>query len=89
LKYQLAPRFRHEYWLLNERERSLFRNAILEINAARARNPSIWPPQWPTRLRMKPLRGVPGVREMTWSFTGPDGRATFEFVTIEGEPGIF
>jgi len=25
---------------------------------------------------------------MTWSFSGPDGRATFEFVTIDGQPGI-
>lgn len=26
--------------------------------------------------------------EMTWSLAGPDGRATFEWVEIEGEPGI-
>ncbi len=25
---------------------------------------------------------------MTWSFAGPDGRATFEFVEIEGEMGV-
>jgi hypothetical protein len=25
---------------------------------------------------------------LTWSFSGPDGRATFEFVTIDGELGI-
>jgi hypothetical protein len=25
---------------------------------------------------------------MTWSFAGPDGRATFEFITIDGEPAI-
>ena len=23
--------------------------------------------------------------EMTWSYASPDGRATFEFVTIDGE----
>lgn len=26
-----------------------------------------------------------GVLEVTWSFAGPDGRATFEFVTVDGE----
>jgi hypothetical protein len=25
---------------------------------------------------------------MTWSFSGPDGRATFEWVLVDGEPGI-
>lgn len=23
--------------------------------------------------------------EMTWSFASPDGRATFEFLTVDGE----
>jgi len=26
--------------------------------------------------------------EMTWSFAGPDGRATFELVEVDGEPAI-
>ncbi|MCL5265766.1 MAG: hypothetical protein M1343_11370 [Chloroflexi bacterium] len=26
--------------------------------------------------------------EMTWSFSGPDGRATFELASIDGEPAI-
>jgi hypothetical protein len=25
---------------------------------------------------------------MTWSFAGPDGRATFEWIRIDGQPGI-
>ncbi len=25
---------------------------------------------------------------MTWSFAGPDGRATFEWVTVHGEPAV-
>jgi hypothetical protein len=25
---------------------------------------------------------------MTWSFSGPDGRATFEYVEVDGEPAI-
>ncbi len=44
--------------------------------------------QWPKNLRIKDVEGAPGVWEMTWSFSGPDGRATFEYVQIEGEAAI-
>jgi len=44
--------------------------------------------RWPNRLRVKDVEGAPGVWEMTWSFTDPDGRATFEWIEIDGEPAI-
>jgi hypothetical protein len=37
---------------------------------------------------VKDVEGAPGIWEMTWSFAGPDGRATFEWIEIRGEPGI-
>lgn len=40
---------------------------------------------WPQSLRVKSVRGAPGVLEMTWSFSSPDGRATFELVTLNDE----
>jgi hypothetical protein len=40
---------------------------------------------WPASLRVKSVRSAAGVLEMTWSFASPDGRETFEFVTVEGE----
>jgi hypothetical protein len=40
------------------------------------------------KLRIKALSGAPGVFEMTWSFSGPDGRATFEFFSTNGELAI-
>ncbi len=43
---------------------------------------------WPKALRVKAVQGTQGIWEMTWSFTGPDGRATFEWVTIGGKPAI-
>jgi hypothetical protein len=46
------------------------------------------PVRWPKKLRVKPVQGTAGIYEMTWSFKGPDGRATFEFVNIDGDPGI-
>jgi hypothetical protein len=43
---------------------------------------------WPRGLRIRRVEAAPGIWELTWSFAGPDGRATFEWVTIGGEPGI-
>ncbi|MCP1428679.1 hypothetical protein J3D45_001177 [Microbacterium foliorum] len=34
------------------------------------------------------MRAAPGILEMTWSFSSPDGRATFEIVTVDDEPRI-
>lgn len=41
--------------------------------------------RWPARLRVSRPQSAPGIWEMTWNFSGPDGRATFEFVMIDGE----
>ena len=43
---------------------------------------------WPTSLRVRDVEGAPGVWELTWSFAGPDGRATFEWIEIAGERAI-
>ncbi|WP_229783841.1 hypothetical protein [Pilimelia anulata] len=42
----------------------------------------------PARLRVSPMRSVSGIWEMTWSFTGPDGRATFEFFPLDGQTAV-
>jgi len=31
------------------------------------------------------MSDAPGIWEMTWSFSGPDGRATFALINIDGE----
>lgn len=43
---------------------------------------------WPAGLRVKSVVNTPGVWEMTWSKNNPDGRATFQWITIDGEPAI-
>ncbi len=37
---------------------------------------------------MKAVRGTARVWEMTWSMDDPDGRATWEWVDIDGESGV-
>ncbi|MDR0837692.1 MAG: hypothetical protein LBM94_05755 [Propionibacteriaceae bacterium] len=44
--------------------------------------------RWPKHLRFERLGGVDGVCAITWSFAGPDGRATFHFDTFDGEPRL-
>lgn len=34
--------------------------------------------------RVSDVENAPGIWEMTWSYGGPDGRATFEWVQIDG-----
>jgi hypothetical protein len=43
---------------------------------------------WPPSLRVKRVEAAPGIWEMTWSFSGPDGRATFEWIEIDSAPAI-
>ena len=45
------------------------------------------PASWPGDLRVKAVVNVPGIFEMTWRFTGPDGRATWEWATVMDRDG--
>lgn len=40
------------------------------------------------KYRVKVLRNTSEIWEMTWSFSRPDGRATFHLDEIDGEPVI-
>jgi hypothetical protein len=43
---------------------------------------------WHARLRFERLDRAAGVCAVTWSFAGPDGRATFHFDTVDGEQRV-
>jgi hypothetical protein len=43
---------------------------------------------WPAGLRVKRVQGKSRVWEMTWSMDNPDGRATWEWTEIDGEPAV-
>jgi hypothetical protein len=89
VKWQTTPAFDADLRRLSPAERTLFREVVREsfVPAAerRARNES---DRWPGKLRVKKVAGAAGIWEMTWSFSGPDGRATFEWITIDSEPAI-
>jgi hypothetical protein len=88
VKFEASVRFWNDYRRLNDDERHLFLRAVREMNAAFAGRGDQPLPHWPATLRIKRMRDAPGIFEMTWSFSGPDGRATFELITIDGEPAV-
>ena len=88
MKYELTGSFDADWRDLSPDHRRLFREAVEAINRAYAQRGSRPIPYWPAHLRIKRVQGHPGIWELTWSFAGPDGRATFEFVTVDGDTGI-
>lgn len=80
-----------DYAGLSDAEKQRFREAVVLVNEAydlqRARG-HLTIPKWPKSLRIKDVEGATGVWELTWSFSGPDGRATFEYVHVDGETAI-
>lgn len=88
MKYTYDDRFMAEFLRLSPRERVLFPDAVAEINAAYATRGDRRLPIWPAHLRVRLMKGFRGIYEMTWSFTGPDGRATFAIGEVDFEPLI-
>jgi len=83
MKYETTPAFDADFKRLKPEHRAAFRDVLrtkfIPACAAIMNDPAA---VWPKSLRVKSVPGAPGVLEMTWSFASPDGRATFELVTV-------
>ena len=88
MKYETTTRFDGDYRRLGKDEQRLFRAALVDFVPAAERRNEQPTARWPKRLRVRAVEEAPGIWEITWSFSGPDGRATFEWTTIDGEPAI-
>ena len=75
--YLPLPTFERDYEHLTIEQRRAFRAAVAKFIA------DLHTGAFRRGLRVKGVRGAPGVFEMTWA---PDGRATFQFGT-EIQPG--
>jgi hypothetical protein len=85
VKYRVLPRFEADYKTLTPAERRVFKEALATfIRAGREYEKKPESYVWPKSLRVERLQGTP-VMAMTWSFSGPDGRATFNLETVDGE----
>lgn len=88
MRFERTEPFKADYQRLSQDEREKFRTAVRGFNAAcdrfiETKDPS----SWPANLRVKAVANAPGVYEMTWSFSGPDGRATWEWTTVTDARG--
>ena len=88
MKFQTTRSFEADFAGLSDVEKRLFRDALRVFVPACDRLAADPSARWPASLRVRDVEGARGIWEMTWSFAGPAGRATFEFVQIEGALGI-
>jgi hypothetical protein len=89
VKYSRADSFKRDYQRLSPSEQEEFKKSVMEdFVPAAERCVADGTSAWPNGLRVKGVQGAPGVWEMTWSFTNPDGRATFEWANIDGAAAI-
>lgn len=86
MKFETTPAFAADFKRLKREHQQAFGQVVREKFAPTCdlytKDPAT---VWPASLRVKTVQSAPGVWEMTWSFASPDGRATFEFVTVAGE----
>jgi hypothetical protein len=85
LKYVVLDSFKADYKRLSPAEQRLFKNALPAFVAACDRYALDPSAAWPASLRVRDVEHAQGIWEMTWSFSGPDGRATFEWVQVDGD----
>lgn len=89
MKYERADTFKRDYKRLPKKHREKFREkATTQFQDAAEKAAKGEANPWPNGLRVKAVQGVKDVWEMTWSDKDPDGRATWEWVTIKGEQGV-
>jgi hypothetical protein len=88
VRFERTEPFKADYRRLNDNEREMFRAAVRAFNDACERFIETKEASgWPAGLRVKAVANAPGVFEMSWSFSGPDGRATWEWATVADEEG--
>lgn len=86
MKFERTPRFDSDYVNLPREHQQLFRASVPDFHAtAEEYVASSGRAPWPKSLRVRRMAGAPGIWEMAWSFSSPDGRATFEFVDRDGD----
>lgn len=88
MKYVVLGSFKADYQRLSAAERALFKEVLPAFVEACDRYAADRTSTWPSSLRVKSVERAPGVFEMTWSFSGPDGRATFEWIRLDGDLAV-
>ena len=86
--FEIAASAKSDYAKLTKKEQKLFKEAVAILNVAADRFVATGDPSvWPKKLRVRSVAHAPGIFEMTWSYSGPDGRATWEWISLTDESG--
>ncbi len=88
MKFQTTPAFDRDFKRLPAEHQEEFRKLVPRFNAAAERAAAGESKPWPGGMRVKPVKSAKGVWEVTWSMNDPDGRATWEWIEIDGEAAI-
>ena len=89
MKFVTTPAFDSDYRRLKSEHATEFKNVVRDKFVPACDAFAVDPATpWPASLRVKSVRSTHGVLEMTWSFASPDGRATFEFVTVDNKLAV-
>ncbi|MDA8209532.1 MAG: hypothetical protein M0Z92_11105 [Actinomycetota bacterium] len=86
MRFELTASFKADYRRLSQREQELFKEAVRLFSDSCDKFVDTGDlGAWRSSLRVKAIVGGHGIFEMTWNFSGPDGRATWEWCTVEVE----
>jgi len=87
MRYLRLPTFMNDWQRLPAHERELVKGWLTDVFLPAVAGYEADPAGfvWPAGLRFERLQQTDGICAVTWSFAGPDGRATFEFRVIDGE----
>jgi hypothetical protein len=88
VKFVVLDAFKADYRRLSPADKATFKRALPAFVAACDRYAADPSTVWPASLRVRKVESAPGIWEMTWSFSGPDGRATFEWVRVDGQLAV-
>lgn len=88
MKFQTTPAFARDFKRLPEQHQKKFRELVPAFNAAAERAAAGENNPWPSSMRVKPIQRAEGVWELTWSMNDPDGRATWEWAEVDGDPAV-
>lgn len=89
MKWEITPAFEADLRRLTGDELARFREVVRKrFSPAADRIVADPGAHWSASFRVRRVAGAEGIWEMTWSFSGPDGRATFEWIEIGSERAI-
>lgn len=86
MKYVRTPGFLTDLRRLPDEHRKMFAETVHRVlRPALDAGAHIGTAPWPRALR---IHRIGANYSMTWSFTGPDGRALFQLAEVAGEPVV-